>query len=69
MGGWGLKLSLMGGEGVDAKGLFRVKVSYQVAFKQIFFVAAGFSLRQHRLESLCHHLTATWYHTELEAKE
>jgi len=25
------------------------------------FVAAGFSLRQHRLESLCHPLTANWY--------
>jgi len=25
------------------------------------YVAAGFSLRQHRLETLCHHLTATWY--------
>jgi ubiquinone/menaquinone biosynthesis C-methylase UbiE len=29
---------------------------YQVAFKQVIYsVAAGFSLRLHRLESLCHH--------------
>jgi uncharacterized protein YbaR (Trm112 family) len=25
------------------------------------FVAAGFSLREHRLESLCHPLTANWH--------
>ncbi|MFZ2089155.1 MAG: hypothetical protein WAU47_11300, partial [Desulfobaccales bacterium] len=28
-----------------------------------FLVAAGFSLRLHRLESLCHRLTATRYET------
>jgi hypothetical protein len=35
--------------------------SYRVAIKGQSSVAAGFSLRLHRLESLCHHLTATWY--------
>ncbi len=29
--------------------------------KSYFSVAAGFSLRLHRLESLCHHLTAAYY--------
>jgi hypothetical protein len=36
-------------------------ISYRVAIKGQSYVAAGFSLRLHRLESLCHHLTATWY--------
>jgi hypothetical protein len=35
---------------------------YRVAVYRQFFVAAGFSLRLHRLESLCHRLTATWYY-------
>jgi len=36
-------------------------ISYQVALKRLFSVRAGFSLRLHRLESLCHLLTAIWY--------
>jgi len=28
-------------------------------------VAAGFSLRLHRLESLCYQLTAKWYQMDL----
>jgi hypothetical protein len=32
----------------------------QVALQRLFSVAAGFSLRLHRLGSLCHLLTAIW---------
>jgi hypothetical protein len=32
-------------------------------------VAAGFSLRPHRLESLCHRLIAKWHQIEPETKK
>jgi hypothetical protein len=40
--------------------LFSVFFSYRVAVKGQFYMAAGFSLRRHRLESLCYRLTAEW---------
>jgi hypothetical protein len=42
-------------------------LSYRVAVKEQFIVAAGFSLRWRRLKSLCHLLTATWYQNQEKA--
>jgi hypothetical protein len=36
-------------------------ILYRVAFKELFFVAAGFSLRLHRRDACAACLIATWY--------